>query len=71
MNYKKVFELVVTGANTKNTKNAVIQRKYKNYSIFVKNADVSKNCKGFKIFQSYIKVLSICANFQVFGILPF
>ena len=29
INYRKVFELVVTGNNTKNTKNIAIQRKYK------------------------------------------
>ena len=35
VNYKKVFGLAVTGDNTKNTKNVVIQRKYQNYSSFV------------------------------------
>ena len=37
MKYKKLFELVVTGDNTK---------KYKKYSIFIKDADVVKNCEG-------------------------
>ena len=37
-----VFDLVLAGDNTMNTKNTVIQRKYKKYSIFVKNAEVSK-----------------------------
>ena len=31
----KVFELVLTRDNTKDTKNTVIQKKYKKYSIFV------------------------------------
>ena len=42
MDYKKVFELVVRENNEKNTKNAVIQRKYKKYSIFVRNAKSAK-----------------------------
>ena len=36
---KKVFELVVKGDDTKN---AVIQRKYKKYCIFIKNAKSAK-----------------------------
>ena len=54
INYKKVFELVLAGDNTKNTKITVIQRKYKKYSIFVKNTNVSKKLQTkyflFKIF---------------------
>ena len=42
ISYKKVFELVLTGNNTKNTKNTVVRIKYKKYSIFVKNVDVSE-----------------------------
>ena len=34
MNYKKVFELVVTGDNTKNTENEVIEKKYKKIQYF-------------------------------------
>ena len=65
INYKKVLKLVVTGNNTKNT---VIQKKYKKYSIFVKNAGVSKNCRVVKFLLDFLKlhgVLSICATFQV------
>ena len=42
INQKKVFQLVLTGDNTKNTKNTEIQKKYKKYIIFVKNNDFSK-----------------------------
>ena len=42
INYKKTFELVLAGDDTKNTKNTVIQKKYKNFKIFVKIAGVSK-----------------------------
>ena len=38
---KKVFELVLRGDDTKQ-KNAVIQRKYKKYCIFVKNTKSAK-----------------------------
>ena len=41
-NYKKVSELVLTGNNTKNTKNTEIQGKYKKDSMFVKKIDGSK-----------------------------
>ena len=41
-----VFELVVTGHNTKYTKNTVIQIKNKKYSTFVKNAVVSKKLQS-------------------------
>ena len=39
---KHFFELVLTVADKKNTKNTVIQNKYKKHSIFIKNADFSK-----------------------------
>ena len=39
---KKFFELLLTVADKKNTKNTVIQKKYKKYSIFIKNADFIK-----------------------------
>ena len=42
MDYKKVFELVAREDNAKNTKNAVIQGKYKKYSVFVTNAKSAK-----------------------------
>ena len=41
-NYKKVFELVLTGNNTKNTKNTGIQGKYRKDIMFVKKIDGSK-----------------------------
>ena len=40
--YNKVFELALTGGNTKNTKNTVIQKNDKKYCIFVKNVHVRK-----------------------------
>ena len=67
----KKYELVVTGDNTKNTKNAIIQSKYKKHRIFVKNANVSKNCKNNIIFLDLLKLhklLSLSAKFQGFGI---
>ena len=74
INYKKVFESDKTGDNAKNTKNAVIQGKYKKYSIFIKDTDVSKNCEGqYHVFLDCFKlhkVLNVCTKFQVFDILP-
>ena len=71
IDYKKVFELVLTGDNRKNTNNTVIQRKYKRYGIFVKNADKKLNYNFFRyfyIFELY-KVLNICAKCQMFVII--
>ena len=45
----------MTEDNTEYTKNAIIQKKYKKYSIFVKNADVSKNCEDNIIFARFSK----------------
>ena len=42
----KVFELFLTGDNTKSTTNTIMWKKYKKYSIFVKNVDVSKTLRG-------------------------
>ena len=68
INYKKVFDLVLTGDNTKDTKKIVIQRKYKKCSIFVKNADISKKVRRqYNIFLDFSKphkLLSTCANFE-------
>ena len=56
ISYKKVFELVLTGNNTKNTKNTVVRIKYKKYSIFVKNVDVSEKLQiYFQFFLNYVK----------------
>ena len=70
INHKQVFELLLTGNNTKNTE---MQRKYRRYSIFIENVNVSKNMerkyKLFKIFCKLYKVLSTCAKSQAFGIL--
>ena len=53
ISYKKVFELVLTGNNTKNTKNTVVRIKYKKYSIFVKNVDVSEKLQiYFQFFKT-------------------
>ena len=53
ISYKKVFELVLTGNNTKNTKNTVVRIKYKKYSIFVKNVDVSEKLQiYFQFFKA-------------------
>ena len=53
ISYKKVFELVLTGNNTKNTKNTVVRVKYKKYSIFVKNVDVSEKLQiYFQFFKT-------------------
>ena len=53
ISYKKVFELVLTGYNTKNTKNTVVRIKYKKYSIFVKNVDVSEKLQiYFQFFKA-------------------
>ena len=53
ISYKKVFELVLTGYNTKNTKNTVVRIKYKKYSIFVKNVDVSEKLQiYFQFFKT-------------------
>ena len=50
ISYKKVFELVLTGNNTKNT---VVRIKYKKYSIFVKNVDVSEKLQiYFQFFKT-------------------
>ena len=53
ISYKKVFELVLAGNNTKNTKNTVVRIKYKKYSIFVKNVDVSEKLQiYFQFFKT-------------------
>ena len=53
ISYKKVFELVLTGNNTKNTKNTAVRIKYKKYSIFVKNVDVSEKLQiYFQFFKT-------------------
>ena len=53
ISYKKVFELVLRGNNTKNTKNTVVRIKYKKYSIFVKNVDVSEKLQiYFQFFKT-------------------
>ena len=53
ISYKKVFELVLTGNNTTNTKNTVVRIKYKKYSIFVKNVDVSEKLQiYFQFFKT-------------------
>ena len=53
ISYKKVFELVLTGNNTKNTKNTVVRIKYKKYSIFVKNVDVREKLQiYFQFFKT-------------------
>ena len=53
ISYKKAFELVLTGNNTKNTKNTVVRIKYKKYSIFVKNVDVSEKLQiYFQFFKT-------------------
>ena len=53
ISYKEVFELVLTGNNTKNTKNTVVRIKYKKYSIFVKNVDVSEKLQiYFQFFKT-------------------
>ena len=54
ISYKKVFELVLTGNNTKNTKNTVVRIKYKKYSIFVKNVDVSEKLQIYFQFSKTI-----------------
>ena len=75
INYEKVFELVVTGDDTKNTKIAVIQKKYKKHSIFLKKHWCQQKLRGlFALLLDFLKlhkVLSICAKFQVFGILQY
>ena len=64
--YNKVFELALTGGNTKNTKNTVIQKIYKKYSIFVINVHVRKKLpmqyNFFKDFFKLHKILNICPN---------
>lgn len=52
INFKKIFQLIMTGDNTKNTETAVIQRNFKKRQIqfFVKNADVNKDWEGNIIF---------------------
>ena len=55
MGYKKSFELIVRGDKTKNTKNAVIQRKYKNQSIFDKNAKLAKISSAIYFFFRFFK----------------
>ena len=49
INYKKVFKLILTGDNTKNTKK-IKTDKIEKYSIFVKNVDVSKKLRRQYIF---------------------
>lgn len=52
INFKKIFQLIMTGDNTKNTETAVIQRNFKKRKIqfFVKNADVNKDWEDNIIF---------------------
>ena len=52
INFKKIFQLIMTGDNTKNTETAVIQRNFKKQKIqfFVKNADVNKDWEDNIIF---------------------
>ena len=52
INFKKIFQLIMTGDNTKNTETAVIQRNFKKRQIqfFVKNADVNKDWESNIIF---------------------
>ena len=61
--YNKVFELALTGANTKNT---VIQKNDKKYCIFVKNVHVREKLpmqyNFLKDFFKLHKILNICAN---------
>ena len=73
INYKKVFELVLTGDNAENTKNTAIHWKYTKYNLFVENADSAKYCKENNFFLDFYKlhkVLSVSAKFPMFGVLP-
>ena len=64
--YKKVFELVLTGDKIEKTKNTVIQRKYKKYSIFIKNADVDKIIfKVIQFFRNFLKLIKALSLRQV------
>ena len=64
MNHKKLFQLVATGDNTKNTTNTVIQRNTKNTVFLLKNNDISRNCRGniiiFKFFKTTKGTYCLC-----------
>ena len=76
INYKNVFDLILTGDNTKNTKNTVTQRKYKKCSIFVVINNIlmltsAKYCEGniyvyvfLKKFLNYISYLVSLPSFK-------
>ena len=58
----KVFELVLTGDNKKNTKNTVIQRKCKKYRTFFKYIYIYKLLTYIYIYILYIKYIYININ---------
>ena len=57
INFKTIFQLIMTRDNIKNTENAVIQRNSKKRKIqfFVKNADINKDWEGNIIFVRFLK----------------
>ena len=66
---KKVFELVLTGNNTKKSKNTVMQKKYIKHSILLKmltSAKMHGQYTFFKYFFKLHKFLRICAQCEVF-----
>ena len=69
INYKRIFELILTGDNTKNT---VIQRKSKKYSTFVKTADFSKILeRQHDLFLNFLNYVRYLVSVPGFKCLPF
>ena len=54
INYKKIVELVLTGDNTKNTKNTIIQRKYKK-TVFLLQMLMSAKMRKQYTFFGFVK----------------